>query len=206
MDFVETTVDDGEGTATPGRAAKALVVVASLVALIVIPVVVVVSLYFGVSTSIVFFMSPHTWPVFDVRAASCTTVPGSDRALLEIELMAIDRDSWVSVEPLESESLDVAALATVDGRSSASLTRAERRELQVQLATLDQGVAVPSRPTLLVLELARTAPRDGIWLSEVTLRWSYGELAAVQRVPVNLEWTSEGCSASLVAGGATSAS
>jgi hypothetical protein len=206
MEFVETTVDDGVGKATPGRATKALVVVASLVALIVIPVVVVVSLYFGASNSIVFFMSPHTWPGFDVRAASCTTVPGSDRALLEIGLTAIDGDYWVSAEPLESDSLNVAALATVDGRSSASLTRVERGELQTQLAEHDLGVAISSRPTLLVLELTRTEPRDGIWLSEVTLLWSYGEIAAVQRVPVSLQWTPEGCSASLAPAGSTSAS
>lgn len=197
MDLFDEPVDVVSTPTASRRGAQALVVVVSLVAIVVIPLLVVWALSVAVWSGVFLLFSAKSAEGFTVTSVSCTSRSGSGSALLEVQLSAIDEETYVGVEPLQSEAMSIAAVASFEGESIASLSREERQSLAALLAANGSSAVVGFEPTVLVVELTRAAPRDGIQLSDVTLGWAWGELAYVQRIPLRFEWTDDGCLATL---------
>ncbi|MDX2026430.1 hypothetical protein [Microcella sp.] len=197
MDLFNEPVDVVSTATARSRGAQAIVVVISLVAIVVIPLLVIWALSMAVWGGVFLLFSAKSAEGFTITSVSCRSQSGSNSALLEVQLSALDKETYVGVEPVESEAMSIAAVTSFEGESIASLSREERRSLTALLAANGSSAVVGFEPTVLVVELTRTAPRDGIQLSEVTLEWAWGELAYFQRIPLHFQWTDDGCRATL---------
>lgn len=133
---------------------------------------------------------------FEFGQGTCQVDERTGMALIELRVTSLQRDAdWFRLESLGSNELIVVGVGSLPEKQSLeTLDPTGQEALRAQLDDTDDTASVEVEPTNVILELRRDSRLSSTQLADLTLHWSTGEIAWVQKdVPLNLEWGANDC-------------
>lgn len=168
----------------------------TIVVAVLVPILILAGCAIFVVIAIRNMFDPTPAVGYEFGSGTCQVDSRTGMALIELPVTSVQRDAdWFRLESLGSNELIIVGVGDLPhNQSLETLDPAGQEALRAQLDDSDDTAGVKFEPTNVILEFRRDSRLSSTQLADLTLHWSTGEIAFVQKdVPLNLEWGANDC-------------